>query len=874
MRNQYTTKILISFRLLFFSLLSMNTNAQLNYVYQLASETYQPLSGGTTLVTATDTAAAATSLDSYVSALPINSIPFTFYFNGTGYTNCTVSSNGFITFGTTNPSTSVVTPISSAAAYSGALSVFGRDMIGNYRVLNPGNPDTIANIRYGSTGVSPNRKFIVEYNNFRPKGTTGSGTGPNCSFQIRLSEGTNNIEFIYGTFQGTVWTNGGAQVGLRGATNSVFHTRTLTSGQPWVNNTQGATNSVFCNYTAANLPVSGTVFRFLAPCPVPTSLSLVDAMPTSVKLRWNSGSGPGGYPGSTYTVQWGPAGFALGTGTIVSTSDTFLLLNGLTTGANYDFYVLKDCSPTGNGLSTYAGPKNFTTGGPTEDCTNAQLITVASSLAACTQTTVSSGVSQNGPNSLCSDALGGNLPNDDRWYKFVAPAGGNKLILTTTAGTVADWVMEVWNDCPTNGGYAFKCSDDVTGGMPADTICQDEYTPGQTYYVRLWTYSQTMTGTMSFCVYEASPCPIAPSYDICDTPGIFPVNGVLTCPGNETVFSTLFATVSGVGGNNGAAPTCDGTGNLQDVFLRFNTGSTGTFNLTFTKLTATDLRAQLLFSCSEFEVQCFNPASGTFTLSGLNPSANYILRVWSAPGQGGTFTVCAQDACDDATATISGSSTICTTGVAQLRVDLTGLPPWNVTYTDGVSNYNFSTSTTPYFINVSPAVTTFYNLVSVSSPLCNGTVGGVGSVNVVSPPTVTLAPFTSSVCSNQSIALTGGSPVGGAYSGTGVSGNQFLGSVAGVGQHTITYTYGVGNGCQRSASQPITVISSPVITSFSPGVAPVGPTATPSRLRRPTPSRRSSRARRCRWSVRSSRCARRFARPTSSSARVGSTSRR
>ncbi|MBK9401536.1 MAG: fibronectin type III domain-containing protein [Bacteroidetes bacterium] len=824
MKNNYPKKLVRLFAIIIFSLLQESTMAQLNYSFQSAAETYQPLIGGTTLITATDSLNNTTSLNSYVSTLPIGVIPFVFYYNGSGYTNCTVNSNGYLTFGTSAATN--VNPISSTANYAGALAAFGRDLIGNYRISNSGDPDTIASIRYGTTGVSPNRKFVVEYNNFRPTSTVGQGTGPNFSFQIRLTEGTNNIEYIYGNFVGSPWPSGGAQVGLRGQNNTVFFNRAVASGQPWVNSTQGPINNSFCLYTAATLPVSGTVYRFLAPCPTPTSLSLVDALPTSVKLRWNSATGPGGYPGSSYTVQWGPAGFALGTGTTVVTTDTFLLLTGLTTGANYDYYVQRNCTPTGNGLSTYAGPKNFTTGGPTEDCDNAVLVPVAANLSACLPTLVTSGVSQNGPNSLCSDALGGNLPNDDRWYKFVAPGNGKRIVITTTAGTNGDWVMEVWNSCPGTGGFAFKCTDDITGGMPADTICQDEYTPGQTYYVRLWTYSQTATGNMTFCVYEDAPCPIAPSYDICDTPAVFPISGVLSCPGNELIFSTLFATPSGVGGSNGAQPTCDGSPALNDIFLKFNSGATGTFTLTFNAITATDLRAQLLFSCSEFEIQCFNPASGTHTITGLNPSAPYILRVWSANGQGGTFSVCAQDACDDATALLSGSSTICSTGVAQLRVDLTGLPPWNVTYTNGVSNFNFSTSTTPHFINVSPTITTFYNLVSVSSPLCNGTVDGVGSVNVVPPPTVTLAPFTSSVCSNQIITLTGGSPVGGAYSGTGVSGNQFNGATAGVGTHTITYTYGIGSGCSRSASRPITVIPGPTITSFSPSVAPVGSTVT------------------------------------------------
>ncbi|MFN7013161.1 MAG: T9SS type A sorting domain-containing protein, partial [Bacteroidia bacterium] len=65
---------------------------------------------------------------------------------------------------------------------------------------------------------------------------------------------------------------------------------------------------------------------------------------------------------------------------------------------------------------------------------------------------------------------------------------------------------------------------------------------------------------------------------------------------------------------------------------------------------------------------------------------------------------------------------------------------------------------------------------------------------------------TNNVCVNASpITLSGGSPAGGTYSGTGVSSGQFNPSVAGVGTHTITYTYTNSNGCTGSATQTITV---------------------------------------------------------------------
>jgi PKD repeat protein len=72
-------------------------------------------------------------------------------------------------------------------------------------------------------------------------------------------------------------------------------------------------------------------------------------------------------------------------------------------------------------------------------------------------------------------------------------------------------------------------------------------------------------------------------------------------------------------------------------------------------------------------------------------------------------------------------------------------------------------------------------------------------------PTVTLAPFADVSISTPPFTLTGGAPSGGTYSGPGVSGNTFNPAVAGLGTHTITYTYTDLNLCENSAENTITV---------------------------------------------------------------------
>ncbi len=72
-------------------------------------------------------------------------------------------------------------------------------------------------------------------------------------------------------------------------------------------------------------------------------------------------------------------------------------------------------------------------------------------------------------------------------------------------------------------------------------------------------------------------------------------------------------------------------------------------------------------------------------------------------------------------------------------------------------------------------------------------------------PNVTLAPFPSVSISTPPFALTGGLPSGGDYSGPGVSNNIFSPLLAGLGTHTITYTYEDANFCENFAQNTLTV---------------------------------------------------------------------
>ena len=75
---------------------------------------------------------------------------------------------------------------------------------------------------------------------------------------------------------------------------------------------------------------------------------------TTATLGWIPGAA-----GVSYRLEYGPAGFAPGTGTVSTTTNTSTVLTGLTPATNYNFYLTQTCA---SGLSSVqAGPLGFST---------------------------------------------------------------------------------------------------------------------------------------------------------------------------------------------------------------------------------------------------------------------------------------------------------------------------------------------------------------------------------------------------------------------------------------------------------------------------------------------------------------------------------
>ncbi len=159
------------------------------------------------------------------------------------------------------------------------------------------------------------------------------------------------------------------------------------------------------------------------------------------------------------------------------------------------------------------------------------------------------------------------------------------------------------------------------------------------------------------------------------------------------------------------------------------------------------------------------------------------------------------------TVTLANFSPVCVNAAAFL---LTGGSPAGGTYSGpGISAGQFNPATAGTGTH-----TIIYSYMDANN--CAGTATKTITVNAA--PTVTLANFAQVCLNTPPFALTGGLPTGGTYSGKGVSAGQFNGSVAGVGTHTITYSYTNANNCTGTATNTITVNALPTVTiaGFSP----------------------------------------------------------
>ncbi|HTF04674.1 MAG TPA: T9SS type A sorting domain-containing protein, partial [Bacteroidia bacterium] len=178
-------------------------------------------------------------------------------------------------------------------------------------------------------------------------------------------------------------------------------------------------------------------------------------------------------------------------------------------------------------------------------------------------------------------------------------------------------------------------------------------------------------------------------------------------------------------------------------------------------------------------------AAGTFTITvvGVNSSCSL---------SGASSTIAVTVNALPSVSLSANPSALCVSGTSTLSAaDTSNTYVWNPGNQTGTS------------VSVSLAGSTTYTAVATNANGCVDSSTVMVTVNLA--PVVTLGSFSTVCLADDSMALTSGNPAGGIYSGTGVTGNTFSPSAAGIGTHTITYTYTDINGCVNSDSASINV---------------------------------------------------------------------
>ncbi|MDO7874588.1 T9SS type A sorting domain-containing protein [Hymenobacter sp. ASUV-10] len=466
-------------------LLASRAEAQVDtYTFTPSTGAYTPLTGGTGV-------SSIEADDAYSGTIPLG---FSFVFDGSSYSECIVSSNGWLSFNMAAASSNLSNDLDNGnATERPRIAPFWDDLDG-------GNGSSTAS--YATTGTAPNRVFTFEWRNWERFFEPGT-----FSMQVQLFEGTNQVRLVYerGT---TPLTTATASIGLSGiATGSCASFLSLSDASA-TPTASGTTE----NDNIADTPATGQVYSFVpgvaAACPTPRCLSAVTTA-TGATLSFSvSNANPG-----PFTLIYGPTGFNPATGgTTLTLTTTTTTIGGLTPATGYQFYVTQNCGGI-IGSSPISAAEAFTTNQTppvNDDCAGALDVPIQYGSQCISQTSADNSAATDSPNVPapgCAQYMG-----QDLWFKVTVPASGELTVKTVdpTAGSnITDTGMAIYSG--TCGNLALvDCDDDGAGGAKSliEFTGATARTPGEVLYIRVWDYNGGQNGLLAVCATAPSNCPL------------------------------------------------------------------------------------------------------------------------------------------------------------------------------------------------------------------------------------------------------------------------------------------------------------------------------------------------------------------------------
>lgn len=387
------------------------------------------------------------------------------------------------------------------------------------------------------------------------------------------------------------------------------------------------------------------------------------------------------------------------------------------------------------------------------------------------------------------------LPTSFSWNAVAGPGISYEIDIATDAG--------------------FTAIIDQATGLATTSYISSVLAPNTDYFWRVravsgcgnGTYSSTFTFTTGSCIVISStdvpvtiPTSVATvnsTLDVLNSGTISDVN--VTIQGTHSWINDLIFTLTSPNSTN--VVLFDQICNNED-----------NFDVSFD-----DAAASATLPCPPTGGGVYQPEGQLSDFNGEDPSGTWTLTVQDAANQdGGALTswsieIClATGPCAPAdTPVLSATTPNCEGETADLTIsgNLNDATEWFIYSGSCGGTLLGSTAGTSFTVTPSAPGTTYFvrgedgaGCIVESSVACAQT-----TVSVNANPTVNLGAFTAVCLDATAFALSGGTPSGGTYSGSGVSAGNFDPTTAGVGTHTITYDYTDGNGCSGSAQNTIQV---------------------------------------------------------------------
>jgi hypothetical protein len=261
-------------------------------------------------------------------------------------------------------------------------------------------------------------------------------------------------------------------------------------------NSSAPANTTPCGASAFGQVEDYNVNLQVAPTCLPTSgLTSTVLSSSSASLNWTENNTPAA---GQWQIEYGPEGFAPGTGTFVSTASKPYTLTGLGSVVRYDYYVYPDCG-SGFVLPPCSAAKGRII--MNDNCVGAVELTMGGS---CAPTL---GNSSNSTMDTPSCSAGAGATTDgDVWFTFLATGTFGTIQIAPAAGAAAYYpTIELLSGTGCSLLSTQCCT--FAGGAGQTLTVQRQLVVGQRYWMRVGHAFAGGSGNNQFniCVFQSVP---------------------------------------------------------------------------------------------------------------------------------------------------------------------------------------------------------------------------------------------------------------------------------------------------------------------------------------------------------------------------------